>query len=103
MCIFCKIIDKEIPAKIVKEDSEFIAFRDINPQASTHLLIIPKVHTKDFQTTSLDVLSSLGGFIQGLASEFGLEDNYKLQVNNGSKAGQEVPHLHFHLLSNQSI
>ncbi|CAA6803515.1 MAG: Histidine triad (HIT) family protein [uncultured Campylobacterales bacterium] len=103
MCIFCSIVNKKIPANIVKEDEEFIAFKDINPKAKTHLLVIPKVHSENFQMTEPETIAKVSSFIQALAKEKNIENNYKIQINNGEKAGQEVMHLHFHILSNEAI
>lgn len=103
MCLFCDIANKKIPTDILKENENFVAFRDINPKASTHILIIPKKHSTNFQNTDCEVFAKIGTFIQEFANENALKENYKLQINNGEKAGQEIMHLHYHLLSNQSI
>lgn len=101
MTIFKKIIDREIPADIVFEDEVCLAFRDIAPQAPTHILVIPKK-----EITAVDALSdedeALVGHIflviQKLAAQEGLTDGFRVVTNNGLMAGQTVPHLHFHLL-----
>ncbi|MCD0462188.1 histidine triad nucleotide-binding protein [Roseiconus lacunae] len=99
--IFKKIIDKEIPAEIVYEDDQCLAFKDIHPKAPVHLLVIPKK-----EIVSLAHLSEGDGPLVGhclvalsrIAAEQGLADGYKVAVNCGEAGGQEVPHLHFHLL-----
>ncbi|KKP35356.1 MAG: Protein kinase C inhibitor (HIT family) [candidate division TM6 bacterium GW2011_GWF2_32_72] len=103
-CIFCKIISKEIPVQFVKETDELIVLKDLYPKALSHYLIIPKKHVQDIQ--SLDVLDkSLVAEMVLMAKELAqdLEDNgdFRLQVNSGKDAGQEVFHLHFHVLSNK--
>lgn len=99
--VFQKIIDKEIPAKIVYEDELCIAFHDAHPQAPIHILIIPKKSiTKLVEATNED--QSLLGHLMltgnKIAKENGIEDNFRLIVNNGARAGQTVFHLHLHLL-----
>ncbi|WP_201353511.1 histidine triad nucleotide-binding protein [Hydrogenimonas urashimensis] len=99
MCIFCKIVDGEIPANKVLENEEFLAFHDINPIAPIHILIIPKVHVENFQSVSPELMAKMTPFIQQVAAELCLDKSgYRLVVNNGKDGGQEVPHLHFHLL-----
>ena len=100
-CIFCKIIDKEIPAKIEYEDDFCICFHDINPRAKTHLLIIPKKHIATVKDLEQADEQSMGRIIltaSRMASKFGLND-YKLLISVGEKAGQEVFHIHMHLMS----
>ncbi len=99
MCIFCKIVAGEIPSNKVLENDEFIAFHDINPIAPVHILIIPKVHVENFQSVSGELMAKMTPFIQRVAKELCLDQTgYRLIVNNGEDGGQEVPHLHFHLL-----
>ena len=100
-CLFCKIIAGEIPSAKVYEDEHVFAFRDINPQAPTHILVIPKK-----EITAVDALTEedqmLVGHIflviQKIAKEEGLTDGFRVVTNNGRNACQTVPHLHFHLL-----
>ncbi len=104
--IFKRIIDREIPADIVYEDDQCLAFNDINPQAPTHVLVIPKK-----ETPSLDALDeadeALAGHllrvIRQLAAGLNLSGGYRVVVNCGPDAGQEVPHLHFHLLAGRRL
>jgi len=104
--IFKKIIDGEIPADIIYQDDQCLAFRDVNPQAPTHVLVIPRK-----EISSLDALESadealighLHLVIQRLASELGLNNGFRVVVNCGRDAGQSVDHLHFHLLGGRSM
>jgi len=95
-CIFCKIINKELKADIVYEDQDFVVFKDIKPKAETHLLIVPKKHIE-----SLNALEDidLAGKMLLLAKKMIKNQNYKIQINTGKKAGQIIDHLHLHLLS----
>lgn len=104
--IFQKIIDKKIPAKIVYEDDECIAIRDINPQAPTHLLIMPRkvIATHDELTLAdAELLGHLHLVAVKLAQQLGLIDGYRLVVNCRESAGQTVPHLHMHLLAGRDF
>jgi histidine triad (HIT) family protein len=100
--IFQRIIDGEVPADIVYEDSRCLAFKDVNPQAPTHLLIIPKKEIKSLDDVSAEDESLLGHLqlvIRDLAREFELIDSgYQVITNCGAGAGQTVFHLHYHLL-----
>ena len=102
MTLFQKIIDKEIPADIVYEDDISLVFKDINPQAPIHLLIIPKkpiVKVSDASKEDIDLLGHLMWVAGEVARQLGVEDSFRLVVNNGAKAGQSVFHVHIHLLS----
>jgi histidine triad (HIT) family protein len=104
--IFQKIIDKQIPAAIVYEDDRCLAFRDINPQAPTHVLIIPRkviVTHDDITDADRDLLGHLHLVAVKLAKQFGLSDGYRLVVNCREGAGQTVPHLHMHLLGGRTM
>jgi histidine triad (HIT) family protein len=106
-CLFCKIVNKEIPASIVYEDNRVLAFNDINPQAPTHILVIPKKHVAGVaQLAAAD--ESLVGYLftvlQKLARDMGIEQSgYRIVANNGRDAGQAVGHLHFHLLGGRAL
>lgn len=104
-CLFCKIINKEIPAKLVHEDSQCIAFRDINPQAPTHVLIVPKKHiTKNADMDAGD--KELMGHLHWVAREIAEGEkilDYRLVLNNGAGAGQSVWHIHLHLLGGRPL
>ena len=98
-CIFCKIVNGEIPSKKVLENDEFLAFYDINPIAPIHILIIPKKHYEKFDNTPEEIFPKMVKFIKEVAKELNISD-YRLITNNGKGAGQEVFHLHIHMVSN---
>lgn len=105
--IFTKIINREIPSDIVFESEEVLAFRDINPQAPTHILIIPKKPLKDVLAAGPDDAEVLGTLLLAaghIVRSLGLEDEgFRLVVNNGASAGQTVFHLHVHLLAGREF
>src|SRR5580698_10108521 len=104
--IFKKILDKEIPADIVYEDDRCLAFRDINPQAPTHVLIIPKVEIAslaDAQESDSPLLGYLLLVASKLASTLGLANGYRAVINCGRDGGQTVDQLHVHLLGGRSM
>ncbi len=104
MCIFCKIIDGEIPNKTILENDNFLAFEDINPSAKVHALIIPKVHIKSFNEMTPNVMAEMTTFIQEVALSLGVKsDGYRLITNIGQNGGQEVQHIHFHLLAGEQL
>jgi histidine triad (HIT) family protein len=104
MCIFCKIIKGEIPNKTILEDENFLAFEDINPQAKIHILIIPKIHIDSFDVMAPKVMGEMTSFIQKVASTVGVKDDgYRLITNIGNNGGQEVKHIHFHLLGGEKL
>jgi len=99
MCIFCKIVNKEIPCNKVLENDEFLAFHDINPSAPVHVLVIPKKHIKSFNEIDSQTMANITPFIQEVATKLGLTDaGYRIVTNIGSDGGQEVFHIHFHIL-----
>jgi histidine triad (HIT) family protein len=104
-CIFCKIINKEIPSSLVYEDDLVFAFNDIAPQAPVHILVVPKVHSTSF--TDLSDYSIVGHIYQvigKLAKERKLDlSGFRVVVNHGRAAGQAVPHLHYHLLGGRDL
>jgi histidine triad (HIT) family protein len=100
--LFLKIIDREVPANIIYEDEIALAFEDINPQAPTHILVIPKTHIpklSDAASSQKDILGHLMWATGEIARQLDIEDAYRVVVNNGAKAGQSVFHLHLHILS----
>ncbi|MCA8985233.1 MAG: histidine triad nucleotide-binding protein [Planctomycetaceae bacterium] len=104
--IFARIIDREIPADIVYEDDLALAFRDINPQAPVHILVIPKqpiASLADCGDTDGALLGHLLLVLRRLAEEEGLTGGYRTVLNTGRDGGQEVPHLHFHLLGRRTM
>ncbi len=105
-CIFCKIIKKEIPSEIVYENSNLLVFKDINPVAPVHLLIIPKKHIPtffDLEKDDIQVLGEIQLAAANLAQEMGLEDGYRLIGNCNKDAGQVVFHIHYHLLAGRQF
>ena len=106
-CLFCKIIEKKIPAKIVHEDDFSLAFEDVNPQAPTHTLIVPKKHIQDIHSVTVadrELIGHLFFVAKSIASQKGLEKNgYRMVINNGREAGQTVFHVHLHLLSGRAF
>ncbi len=99
-CLFCKIVKKELPAKLVFESKTLLAFPDINPSAEIHILIVPKKHIGGIQDLSReheDLLVDIYSVVSKLVKQYNLGDNLYRVVVNGGKA-QHVPHIHFHLL-----
>jgi histidine triad (HIT) family protein len=104
MCLFCKIVNKEIPANIELENDDFIAFHDINPKAPIHILAIPKLHVESFNEVSPETMSGLTHFIQELVKKVGIDQSgYRVITNIGENGGQEVQHLHFHILGGAKL
>ncbi len=104
MCIFCKILNKEIPSNPISEDDKFLSFHDINPKAPIHVLIIPKIHIDSFNDVSPQMMADMTAFIQKLVEKLGIkEDGYRLITNIGEHGAQEVKHLHFHLLAGSRL
>jgi len=104
--IFSKIIAREIPADILFEDDLCLAFRDINPRAPTHFLVIPKKEIESLAELSEEDEKIVGRCIMvasRVAAEEGLEDGYRLVANTRRDGGQEVPHLHFHVLGGRQL
>jgi len=104
--IFKKIIDGQIKADIVYQDDRCLAFRDINPQAPVHVLIIPRKEIPthaDIVEADRELLGHMHLVAQKLANQLGLEDGYRLIVNCKERAGQTVPHLHMHLLGGREM
>jgi len=105
-CIFCRIIRGEAPAKKVWEDERAFVFEDINPQAPTHVLIIPKKHIvglKEAQAEDAEIIGYLHLVAAQIARQRGIEDGYRTVFNVGPRAGQSVFHLHLHLLGGRSL
>lgn len=104
--IFKKIIDREIPATIVYEDELCLAFEDINPKAPTHVIVIPKKEiaaVDDIAEEDEALIGHLFVAMRKIAAQLGLGDGYRVVTNNGPAAGQEVMHLHFHLLGGRKL
>ena len=106
MCIFCKIAAGEIPSTKVYEDETVLAFRDINPMAPTHILVIPKTHIPSVAAITAEnsgVVAHIFEVIPTIAQQEGLANGYRVVSNCGSDAGQTVPHLHFHILGGRAL
>ena len=106
-CIFCQIVAGKVPSEILYQDEEVIAFRDINPQAPAHLIIIPKRHIPSLVHLS-EAESSLIGHMVNVANQLAKregisESGYRLVINCGEQGGQLVPHLHLHLLGGRKL
>ena len=104
-CIFCKIINKEIPTKIIYEDTNVIAFNDINPQARNHILIVPKKHEQDIENIKdPKIYEHLLNAAIKISKELNISGSgYRLCLNTGPDAGQTVQHVHMHLLGGQRL
>jgi histidine triad (HIT) family protein len=105
-CLFCKIIAGEIPSTKVYEDETVLAFRDIAPQAPTHVLVIPKAHigsVAEITAENSAVVAHIFEVIPQIAKAEGLENGYRVVSNCGSDAGQTVHHLHFHMLGGKAL
>jgi histidine triad (HIT) family protein len=106
-CLFCKIIGGEVPAKIVHRDDHVVAFRDVNPQAPVHILVVPVRHVEsvlDLQAADRDLVGRLYEIIARLARDLGVaEGGFRAVINTNRDAGQSVPHLHVHVLGGRQM
>jgi histidine triad (HIT) family protein len=105
-CLFCKIAAKELDSDFVHETANTIAFKDINPAASTHVLVIPKRHVSsshELGSADGDLLGELFEAIATVASDAGVDGGYRVVTNIGPEAGQSVFHVHFHVLGGRSM
>lgn len=106
-CLFCRIIKREIPGEIVFEDEQVLAFKDINPVAPVHLLIVPKQHFESLHELGAEDAELAGHILlvaKQLADEFGIaESGYRVVTNIGADGGQIIKHLHFHVLGGQAL
>ena len=105
-CLFCKIVEGEIPAKKVYEDEDVLAFEDIDPHAPTHVLIIPKKHIRGLKEAEADDAELIGRLHLTAATigrQRGIEDGYRTVLNVGPKSGQSVFHMHVHLLGGRNL
>ena len=104
-CLFCRIVAGEIPAKRVHENAQAIAFEDLNPQAPSHVLVVPKRHIPSFSALLPDdgeTLAHMAAAINAVAADRGL-DSFRVVCNNGPLAGQSVDHLHWHVLGGRAL
>ena len=107
-CIFCKIIRKEIPANVVYEDDMVIAFKDINPVAKTHIVVIPKKHIESLEKVELEkdgkYIVAIHNAIQVITRSLEIEEQgYRVVTNISKNAGQEVKHIHYHILAGEKL
>ncbi len=105
-CIFCKIINGEIPSAKVYEDEHCLAFKDLNPLAPVHVLVVPKVHIESLDAVNqenIDTVSKVISAIPKVAKELSLENGYRVITNIGEDGGQTVKHLHFHILGGAKL
>jgi histidine triad (HIT) family protein len=103
-CIFCKIVDKQIPAKPLKEHKDYLVIRDINPQAPTHVLIVPRQHVRNIaEFTDATALGQLFQAAKDVVAEEKLTNGFRIVVNTGDDGGQTVDHLHIHVLGGRAL
>ena len=105
-CLFCKIIAGDIPSTKVYEDDAILAFRDINPQAPVHILVVPKTHIQDTDGITAEnsgLVAHMFEKIPQIAKAEGLDNGYRVITNCGPDSGQMVPHLHFHVLGGRAL
>ncbi len=105
-CLFCKIINKEIPTDFIYEDEKLVAFKDISPQAPVHILIIPKDHipsNNDITNENSAIVGHVFVLAKKLAKEYGLEEGYRIVNNCKEHGGQSVNHIHFHVLGGRQM
>lgn len=106
-CIFCKIINRQIPSSIVFEDEKVIAFEDIHPAAPVHVLIVPKVHVENvlsLKDSSYSILEDIHKAIKAVAEKKGIDrTGFRIISNCGKDGGQTVPHLHYHVLGGKDL
>ncbi len=105
-CVFCKIANGEIPSKKAYEDDRILGFYDLDPQAPTHILLIPKEHlssVREITPENSGIVAHIFEVAAQLAEELGLSNGFRIVTNCGEDGGQTVPHLHFHLLGGRSM
>ena len=105
-CLFCRIVAGEVPAEVVHETDTVLAFRDITPQAPTHVLVVPRTHHRDaaaLAAQDADTLAEVVSVAAKVAAEEQLGEGYRLVFNTGPKAGQTVLHAHLHLLGGRAL
>lgn len=106
-CLFCRIVNREIPSRIVYEDDLVLGFNDIEPQAPVHVLLIPKVHVEsinDIGKEHGELIAHLTSVVPQVADKMGIKDSgYRVVVNCGKDGGQTVSHLHYHILGGKTL
>lgn len=103
-CIFCKIANGEIKTEFIVETDDYVSFKDLNPQAPVHVLVIPKKHFASLnETEDAELIGKLLKGAQKTAEKLGIKDNYRTIINTGKEAGQTVFHLHLHVLGGKPL
>lgn len=105
-CLFCKIVRGELPSDTVATDEGVVAFRDINPRAPVHVLVVPERHLDsidDVGEADMELLARCVRLAQRVAADEGIRDGYRLATNVGTKGGQAIPHLHLHVLGGRQL
>ena len=105
-CLFCKIVSKDVPAQVVLDRDDVLAFRDVNPQAPTHVLVVPKDHVPSLEALGAGhgpLLASLVDAVNEVARNDGIDGGFRMVTNIGAAAGQSVDHLHLHVLGGRSL
>ncbi len=105
-CIFCQIVSKEIPSKLIYEDDELIAFRDIQPQSPVHFLVLPKKHITriaDMKDKDFPIIGKMARVATELAGKEGISDGFRIVMNCGEEGGQTVWHVHMHVLGGRKL
>lgn len=105
-CLFCKIVAGQVPSEVIYEDDDVVAFKDINPQAPVHVLVIPRKHIGAVAELADEDAALIGKLVvaaKKIAASLGLTDGYRLVFNNGPDAGQLVYHIHLHLLGGRKF
>ncbi len=106
-CIFCQVADKAVPSELLYDDNDVVAFKDINPQAPSHILIIPKKHIDrltNVDDEDLIILGKMANVAKKIAKDNEFDkDGFRLLVNEGKNGGQTIYHLHFHLLAGRRL
>lgn len=105
-CLFCKIVKKEIPCDLLLESENYLAFKDIDPKAPIHILVIPKKHFEDITELSfkdLDLTAGLMEMVSKVAQSENLEKGFRVVLNTGPDAGQSVQHVHAHVLGGRNL
>jgi histidine triad (HIT) family protein len=102
-CLFCKIVERKIPAQVVYEDSETLAFRDINPVAPVHILLIPKKHIENILELDAGLAQAMHASLKKIVEQEKLSQGFRVVANTGEHGGQTIYHLHWHILSGRHM
>ncbi len=103
-CIFCRIVEGEIPSPRVYEDDKMIAINDVAPAAPVHVLLIPKKHTPNVMTAEAEIVAHMLSKVEEIATQLGIkEEGFRIVMNTGEKGGQTVDHLHIHLIGGKDL